>query len=185
MTFQETSIHGAYLIRLDPHVDDRGSFSRAWCAQEFAGAGLAFHPVQLNVATSQVRGTLRGLHYQVAPFEEAKLMRCVQGAIFDVLADVRAESETYGRWFGVELTADAQRMLYVPEGVAHGYMTLVDHVQVSYLASGGYEPQAERGVRWDDPFFGIDWPQVGPLVISDKDRSWGNFDSRAGADGQP
>jgi len=130
--------------------------------------------VQANLAFSKRRGTLRGLHYQIAPYEEAKLMRCIRGAIYDVIIDLRPESPTYKRWLGVELTADNHKMLYVPKGFAHGYQTLIDNTETFYQASQFYSPESERGLRYDDPALAIEWP-IDVQVISDKDRSWPDY----------
>ena len=175
MRFTETSVPGAYLIDPEPRGDERGFFSRLWCRDEFATHGLTADFVQCNDSFSARRGTLRGLHYQAAPFGEVKLVRCVRGSVFDVLVDLRADSPTYTRWFGVELTAENHRMLYVPEGCAHGYLTLEDRSEVEYPVSRAYRPEAERGVRWNDPQFGIEWPLGEPLTLSPKDRQWPDY----------
>jgi len=172
--FEPTRIQGAYLIDLEPRADERGFFARVWCEKEFAAHGLSTAFVQCNTSLCERRGTLRGLHYQTAPFEEAKLMRCVRGAIFDVLADVRPASATFGQWIGVELTADNRRMLYVPPGVAHGYQALEDRSEILYPVSEFYHPEVERGVRWNDPFFAIAWP-IGDPILSPKDEAWRDF----------
>jgi dTDP-4-dehydrorhamnose 3,5-epimerase len=170
MKFTATAVDSAYVVDLEKREDERGFFARAWCVEEFAAHGLYPSFVQGNVGRSSRRGTLRGLHYQIAPHQEAKLVRCTAGAIFDVLVDVRPESPTFGRWIGVELTADNHRMLYVPEGCAHGYQALADDSEAFYLSTEFYAPTAERGVRFDDPAFGIQWP-VPVTLISDKDRN--------------
>jgi dTDP-4-dehydrorhamnose 3,5-epimerase len=175
MKFTPTSIPGAFLIEQTPHGDDRGFFGRAWCSEEFQAHGLNGMFVQCNDSFSAVRGTLRGLHYQAAPHGEAKLMRCIRGAIFDVILDLRHESSTRHRWFGARLSAENRHMLYVPEGCAHGYLTLEDNTEVLYPVTHTYAPAAERGVRWNDPAFDIEWPNVGTLVISAKDRSWPDY----------
>lgn len=177
MIFTETKLRGAYIIEIERLGDERGFFARAWCQKEFEARGLKANWVQANLAFSEKRGTLRGLHYQIAPYEEAKLMRCIRGAIYDVIVDLRPESRTYKQWFSVELTADNHKMLYVPEGFAHGYQTLVDNSETYYPVSQFYSPGFERGVRWDDPAFGIEWPYVEDMIISDKDRSWSDFSS--------
>ena len=175
MRLVETSIAGAWLIELQPISDDRGSFARVWCEETLAARGLNGRFRQCNAAVSRKRGTLRGLHYQAAPHEEVKLMRCVRGAIFDVIADIRPESPTYLKWFGVELTAGNDRMLYVPEGCAHGYQTLVDDTEVVYPVTAVYNPSAERGIRWNDPAFGIEWPEAADRQLSPKDQRWPDF----------
>lgn len=175
MIFSETPIAGAWLIDLEPRGDERGFFARVWCERELNDRGLVSRFVQCNNAFSRRKGTLRGLHYQVEPHAEVKLMRCIRGAVFDVIVDVRPLSPTYLRWFGVELTADNRRMLYVPEGCAHGYQTLTDDSEVLYPVSAAFAPDAERGIRWNDPLFAIEWPgEVSPLV-SEKDRRWPDF----------
>ena len=171
MTFHETPLVGAFVIEPAPHVDDRGRFMRAWCAREFADHGVCFTPVQANMGFSARRGTVRGMHFQVAPALEAKLVRCTKGAVFDVLIDMRPESATYWQWFGVELTAENGRMLYVPEQCAHGCQSLEDESEIYYLASQYYSPAAVRGVRFDDPAFNIRWP-LPPTAVSPQDRSW-------------
>jgi dTDP-4-dehydrorhamnose 3,5-epimerase len=175
MRFSPTALSGAYIIDLQPHQDERGFFARTWCQQEFAKYGLNPQLAQCNVALSHRAGTLRGMHYQVSPHEEAKLVRCTKGALYDVIIDLRPHSPTYLQWIGVELTAGNHRMLYVPEGFAHGYQTLCDETEVFYQVSQFYQPGAEQGVRWNDPAFGIDWPETSDCPISDKDRHWPDF----------
>lgn len=177
MLFSPLDVHGAHLVEAEPHVDDRGSFARAWCRREFGDAGLETEFVQANVSATERAGTVRGLHYQRAPHAEAKLVRCTRGALFDVIVDVRPESPTYGEWAGVELTADGGRQVYVPAGCAHGYQTLRDGTRVFYMVSAFYAPEAEAGVRWDDPAFGVEWPME-PTAVSEKDRGWPPFASR-------
>ena len=174
MTFTPTAVEGAWLVDLDKRVDERGFFARAWCRDEFARQGLTPHLAQSNVAFTSAAATLRGLHYQVTPHQEAKLVRCTAGAIFDVLVDLRPDSPTFKRWLGVELTADNRRMLYVPEGCAHGYLTLRDNSETFYQVSAPYAQAAERGVRWNDPAFAIEWPMT-PRIISAKDRELPDF----------
>ena len=172
MIFTETDVDGAFVVDLEPHGDDRGFFARAWSADEFARRGLAAAIAQSNVAFTRRRATVRGLHYQAAPHVEAKLVRCTSGAIFDVVVDVRETSATYRRWFGVELTAENRRMLYVPEGCAHGYQTLVDDCETFYHVSSPYAPDSERGVRWNDEAFGVVWPILDDVHVSEKDARW-------------
>lgn len=174
MVIKNTDIKDACIIEIDKKEDDRGFFSRAWCAKEFRAHGLNTNLVQANVSFNRKRGTLRGMHYQVAPHEEVKLVRCTQGSICDVIIDLRKESSTYEQWVAVELTADNHRMLYVPEGCAHGFQSLEDDTEVFYLVSEFYSVEAERGVRWDDPAFGVRWP-IDVTNISDKDKSWPDF----------
>jgi dTDP-4-dehydrorhamnose 3,5-epimerase len=171
MIFTETRLPGAYVIEPQLLQDERGFFARSWCQREFESHGLTSRVVQANISYNKRKGTLRGMHYQLAPHAEAKLVRCTRGAILDVIADLRPDSETAGQWIAVELTADNRRMLYVPEGFAHGFQTLVDDTEVTYQVTEFYTPGAERGVRYDDPALGISWP-LEVTVISEKDRSW-------------
>lgn len=175
MIFKTTGIEGAFVIELEKIQDHRGYFARTFCQKEFQAHGLCTSLVQANTALTQRKGTLRGMHYQAAPYAEAKLVRCIRGAAFDVMIDLRPGSKSYCRWFGVELTADNHRMLYVPEGFAHGYQTLQDDTELFYLVSQFYTPQAEQGVRWNDARFNIAWPIVAGALLSDKDRSWPDF----------
>jgi dTDP-4-dehydrorhamnose 3,5-epimerase len=175
--FSESTIPGAWIIEPTPHTDDRGRFMRAWCADEFTAQGIAFVPVQANMGASHRAGTLRGLHYQVAPHEEAKLVRCTRGSVFDVLVDLRPESPTFGRWYGAELTAENGRMLYVPPLCAHGYQTLEDGSEIYYMASAVYAPDAVRGLRFDDPTAAIRWP-LPPAAMSDQDKRWPYLQSK-------
>jgi dTDP-4-dehydrorhamnose 3,5-epimerase len=171
MRFTETGLKGGYLVDIERRVDGRGFFSRGWCRREFESQGLNPNLAQANIGFSDRKGTLRGMHYQVPPYQEAKLVRCTMGAIYDVVIDLRPDSATYRQWYGVELTADNRRMLYVPEGCAHGYETLVDDTEVFYQTSQFYAPECARGVRYDDPAFRVAWPST-VLVISDADRKW-------------
>ena len=171
MRFMETGIVGAKVIDPSPHEDERGRFMRAWCAREFAEHGIDFVPVQANMGFSVRKGTIRGMHFQEAPALEAKLVRCTRGAIFDVVLDLRPESPSYGKWYGVELSAENGRMLYVPEHCAHGYQTLEECTEMYYMTSAFYTPSAVRGVRFDDPAFGIQWP-LAATVVSEQDRNW-------------
>jgi dTDP-4-dehydrorhamnose 3,5-epimerase len=175
MIFTETPIAGAYLIDLEKHGDDRGFFARVFCRNEFGERDLDTEYAQINNSLSAERGTLRGLHYQLAPAEEVKVVRCVAGALWDVILDVRPGSPTFGRWFGAELTAANRRRMYAPRGMAHGFVTLADDTEALYLVSTSYAPERERGIRWNDPHFGIEWP-VTPMVMSDKDRDRSDFD---------
>lgn len=171
MKFSETGVAGAWLIEPEPRSDNRGTFARAFCRDEFAVHGIALPVYQTNLVQTYRRGTLRGMHYQVAPAAEAKLMRCVRGKAFDVLVDLRLDSPTYLTWFGVELSAENGLALYVPPLCAHGYLTLQDETDMYYLVSEAYTPGAERGARFDDPAFGIEWP-IDPVLLSDKDKQW-------------
>jgi dTDP-4-dehydrorhamnose 3,5-epimerase len=175
MRFTELELPGAYLVELDRIEDERGFFARTFCRQEFAEHGLETEVAQANTAFNRRAGTLRGLHFQAEPHAETKLVRCTRGAVYDVIVDLRRGSATYTRWIGVELTVDNDAMLYVPRGFAHGYQTLVDDTETSYLMGTAYEASAGRGVRWDDPAFGIEWPEVGERTISERDLGWPDF----------
>ena len=177
MRLTPTPLAGAFVIELDLLRDERGYFARTFDAPEFAKAGLDPAVVQCNTSYNAAAGTLRGLHYQADPDGEAKLVRCTRGAIFDVAVDLRPRSETYCRWFGVELTADNRRMLYIPVGMAHGFQTLQAQSEVHYQMSHPYLPDQARGVRFDDPAFGIPWPLPDPIV-SERDRSFPDFERR-------
>lgn len=179
MIFRETAVAGAFVIELEPRGDERGFFARAFCRHEFEEHGLNPAVVQCNVSISAAEGTLRGMHFQLPPHEEAKLVRCTRGALWDVALDLRPDSPTYRRWSGVELTADNRRMLYVPEGCAHGFQTLVPDTEAFYQVSAAYAPDAERGVRWDDPAFAIEWPSTARRVLSPKDATWPDYEPRA------
>lgn len=171
MKFTETHIAGAWVVDPTPHRDDRGYFMRAWCAREFAEHKVPFAPLQANMGFSHRKGTIRGLHYQVAPALEAKLVRCTRGAIYDVAVDLRANSPTFGKWFGTELSAQNGRMLLVPEGCAHGCQSLEDNTEIFYMASAYFSPGDARGLRYDDPALAITWPH--PVsMISEQDRNW-------------
>jgi dTDP-4-dehydrorhamnose 3,5-epimerase len=172
MIFNETALKGAFVIDLEPREDERGFFARAWCERECAAHGLQSRIVQANLSYNPTRGTLRGMHYQLAPYEEAKLVRCIRGAIWDAIVDFRPDSPTYLRWCGVELSAGNRRMLYVPEGFAHGFQTLEDETEAFYQVTQVYTPGAEQGIRWDDPAIGIQWPEADTRLISEKDRNW-------------
>ena len=177
MIFTETKLSGAYVIDLKKFEDSRGFFSRAWCQQEFESQGIDFQPVQANLAYTAKKGTIRGMHYQVAPHAEAKLFRCIRGAVYDVMVDLRAESETFGQWFGVELSAENRLMAFIPEGFAHGYQALTDDAEAFYMVGTLYTPGAEQGFRWNDPTFQIEWAVQDDLTISDKDQNWADFAS--------
>ena len=171
MIFHRAKISGAYWIEPVPAVDERGFFARTWCRQEFAEQGLDVSLAQCSISFNKQRGTLRGLHLQAAPHDETKLVRCTRGAIYDVLLDLRPESATFTHWQSFELTADNRHSLHVPKGVAHGFLTLTDDCEVSYQISTVYHAPASTGVRWNDPAFGIEWPEQ-PQVISDRDASF-------------
>jgi dTDP-4-dehydrorhamnose 3,5-epimerase len=172
MKFTKTGLDGAFVIEIEPRLDERGFFARAWCRREFEEAGIRSSFVQANLAASNRKGTLRGLHYQMPPHAEAKLLRCIRGAVFDVMVDLRRASPTFRQWAGVELTADNHKMVYIPEGFAHGYLSLEDDTEVLYYVSAFYAPDAEGGCRWDDPALGIQWPRLSSYILSEKDRQW-------------
>ncbi len=171
MIFTETKLKGAYIIELEPVEDERGFFVRSFCMNEFKEHGLNPNVVQCNISFNKKKGTLRGMHYQIAPHEEAKLIRCTKGGIYDVIIDMRPRSPTYTQWISVELTADNRKMLYIPEGFAHGFQTLLDNTEVFYQMSEFYYPESARGVRWNDPAFGIKWSFQNP-IMSEKDESY-------------
>ena len=171
MLFKETPLRGAFVVDLEPMEDHRGFFARAFCSQKFEAHGINNRVVQANISYNRKAGTLRGMHYQIPPAAETKFLRCTRGAIYDVIIDIRENSATRGQHFGIELSAANRRALLVPEGFAHGLLTLVDETEVLYLVSEFYTPGCERGLRFDDPAIGIRWPH--PVVeVSDKDRSW-------------
>ena len=175
MIFHETPIAGARLIELEKRGDDRGFFARFFCEKEFGEAGLATRFAQINTSLTGKAGTLRGMHYQLPPHGEVKVVRCIKGALYDVILDLRPESASFGRSFGAELTAENRLMMVVPKGCAHGFVTITDDTEALYLVSDFYDPQSERGIRFDDPKFSIEWP-VQPVEVSDKDRAWPDFD---------
>ena len=171
MIFVPTPLPGAYVLDLKRLEDERGFFARAFCQDEFKAQGLNTAVAQCNVSFNARRGTLRGMHFQASPHAEAKVVRCTQGAIWDVIIDLRADSRTFRQWYGVELSQGTRRALYVPEGFAHGFQTLADDSEVLYVMSEFFHPECAGGVRWDDPAFGIEWPVADPL-ISDRDRNY-------------
>lgn len=175
MKFIPTKIAGAYLIDIERRQDARGFFGRAWCEHEFAAHGLSTRIAQVNTTISVSAGTLRGMHYQLAPHAEVKVMRCQRGAVYDVIVDLRPQSATYLQWVGAELTAENATMLYAPENCAHGYVTLCDDTELSYFTSQFYAPDAARGVRYNDPLFDIYWPRE-IRIVSEQDRSWPDFE---------
>jgi len=178
--FTPTKLRDAYIVEIERREDDRGFFARSWCQREFAEQRMVSALAQVNVSFSRKRGTLRGMHYQMKPYEETKLLRCTRGAIYDVIIDLRPNSTTYGQWVGVDLTADNYKMVFVPEGFAHGFETLSDNAEVTYQVSQFFTPEAERGIRYNDPAFGIQWP-VKVEVISAKDASWPDYSPNAHA----
>ena len=176
MRFVKTPLADAFLVELDRLEDGRGFFARSFCGREFEQAGLNPAVVQCNVSRNRHGGTLRGMHYQVSPFEEAKLVRVTSGANFDVIVDLRPSSPTFTQWYGQELTGESHTALYVPEGFAHGFLTLADNTEVFYQMSNVYSPEYSRGVRYNDPVIGIDWPS--PIkLISPKDEAYPDFDA--------
>jgi dTDP-4-dehydrorhamnose 3,5-epimerase len=174
MTFHETAISGAFEIRANRIPDERGFFARTWCRNEFEEHGLESVLLQCNISYNARRGTLRGMHYQAAPFAESKLVRCTQGAIYDVVLDLRPQSPSFKQWIAVTLTAENRDMVYVPKGCAHGFLTLQDQTEVFYQMSEVYNAESARGVRWDDPAFNIAWPEK-VEVISERDRTYPDF----------
>lgn len=170
MIFTPAELEGAYVIDLEPHVDERGFFARAFCEEEMRAHGLESHVAQCNISWNEKRGTLRGLHYQAPPHEETKIVRCTRGSIWDVIVDLRSK-----RWMGIELSEDNRRMLYIPRGFAHGFITLTDGAEVLYWMGDAYVPGGARGVAWNDPTFAIVWPME-PLVMSEADRNHGSWD---------
>ena len=174
LNFLETKLANAFIVDVQRLEDDRGFFARSWCQEEAAGYGLSPNWVQCNISFNKKKGTLRGMHYQLAPCAEAKLVRCTMGAIYDAIIDLRAESSTFRQWTAVELTAENRRMLYIPEGFAHGFLTLTDNAEVFYQMSEFYAPAHARGLRWNDPAFAIEWPLT-PRVISEQDRNYPDF----------
>ncbi len=174
MIFTETKLNGAFVIEPERLEDERGFFARTWCQREFAAHGLSPKWVQCNISFNRKKGTLRGMHYQAVPYEEVKLIRCTMGAIYDVIIDLRSESPTFKQHIAVVLTARNRKMVYVPEGFAHGFLTLRDNTEVFYQMSEFYVAECARGVRWNDPVFGIQWP-TDVRVISDRDRNHPDF----------
>lgn len=175
MIFNETPLKGAYTIELEKKGDDRGFFARFFCVDEFRKHDLDSGIVQINNSLSKDRGTLRGIHYQLDPKAETKIVRCIQGALFDVIVDLRRNSDSFGKWFGTELTDDNRRMMYIPKGFGHGFITLKENTEALYLVTEFYAPDFERGIRWNDPYFNIEWP-IDPVVISEKDKNHPDFD---------
>ncbi|MCB4790683.1 MAG: dTDP-4-dehydrorhamnose 3,5-epimerase [Elusimicrobia bacterium] len=178
MKFVETKLEGAYIIELEPIENERGFFARSFCRKEFKEHGLNFPIVQCNISFNKKKGTLRGMHYQKAPYREAKLVSCIKGKVYDVIIDLRPESKTFHKWYAIELSADSSkttapyRMLYIPKGFAHGFQTLTDNCYMQYFMSEYYSSKHASGVRWDDPAFAIHWPIKKPTVISQKDKNW-------------
>ena len=174
MKFTETALSGVYLIDLEPRGDDRGFFSRVFCVNEFGALGLQTDFVQFNTSFSKIKHTLRGMHYQLGDAAEVKVIKCIRGALYDVVLDLRPASPSFGKWTAAELSAENRRMMYVPRGCAHGFMSLTEDVEMMYFVSAFYDPQQERSVRWNDPAFGITFPHP-PALISDKDAAAPDF----------
>ena len=174
MIFVETEQKGAYIIEPERLEDERGFFARSWCKREFEAHGLNPNLAQCNISFNKTKGTLRGMHYQVAPYQETRLVRCTSGAIYDVLIDLRPNSQTFKKWFSVTLSAENRKMIYVPENFAHGFLTLEDNTEVFYQMSEFYAPECAGGVKWNDPAFNIQWPEE-IKVISKKDKNYPNF----------
>jgi dTDP-4-dehydrorhamnose 3,5-epimerase len=175
MRFIETKLAGTLILEVEKREDERGFFGRLWCQREFEERGLVSTVVQANVSFNKRKGTLRGFHYQVEPHQETKLIRCTRGAIYDVVLDLRPDSRSYKKWVAVELRADQHRMVYVPRGCANAFYILEDDTEAFYLVSAFYAAEYERGVRWNDPAFGIRWPEPEPQVISEKDSTWPDY----------
>jgi dTDP-4-dehydrorhamnose 3,5-epimerase len=174
MIFEETKIAGVFIVIPERHQDERGFFARTWCENEFREHGLSPQLVQCSLSFNLKKGTLRGVHYQANPHPEAKLVRCTRGGLYDIALDLRSDSPTYLHWVAAELTAENHRALYIPEGCAHGFLTIEDDTEAFYQMSEFYHPEAARGVRWNDPAFGIEWP-FEPHVISERDRNYPDF----------
>jgi len=175
MKFIPTKLKDAYTIDLEKREDDRGFFARFFCINEYDEQGLDRNIVQINNSLSKDKGTLRGIHYQLAPKAETKIVRCIRGSLFDVIIDLRPDSPTFLQWFGAELSAENRTMMFVPKGFGHAFLTLEENTEALYLVTEFYSPENERGLRWNDPKIGIEWP-IEPLVISDKDKSHRDFD---------
>jgi dTDP-4-dehydrorhamnose 3,5-epimerase len=175
MKFTANKLAGVWVVEMERHADERGWFARTWCSEEFAQRGLNPQLSQCSASFNHHRGTLRGMHYQAPPHEEDKVVRCVRGAIFDVALDLRPSSPTFRQWTGVELTPENGCALYVPAGCAHGFQTLADNTEVLYHISGTWHPECARAVRWNDPAFGITWPQSTGVIMNDRDRNCPDF----------
>ena len=175
MIFTETKLKGAFIIDLELVKDDRGFFARTWCKKEFSKYGLNPNLVQCSTSLNLKKGTIRGMHFQLFPYEEAKLVRCTRGSMFDVIIDLRPTSKTFKEWVNYELTSENRKMIYIPEGFAHGFQTLEDNTEVLYHMSEYHLPEYATGVRWNDPAFNINWPQKNNIVISEKDKSYPDF----------
>jgi len=181
MIFTETKLKGAYLIDIDKTEDDRGFFARTFCRREFEGRGLCYQFVQCNVSVNRQKGTLRGMHYQTPPYQETKLVSCIRGAIYDVIIDLRPNSSTYSKWLSAVLTEENGKIIYIPEGFAHGFQTLDANTAIFYQMSEFYDPDHSTGLRWNDPGIAIEWPYEPNRVISQKDRTLPTFSAEKGA----
>lgn len=176
MIFKELQLQGAYLIDPEPIEDQRGFFARTFCRKEFAAHGIDFQILQCNLSSNRFAGTLRGMHYQASPYEEAKMITCIKGAIYDVIIDLRPDSASYLQWETVDLSAGNRSSLFIPHGFAHGFQTLVDETEVFYQMSTYYHPESARGIRWDDPKFAIKWPDTNTRIISLKDKTYSGWE---------
>jgi dTDP-4-dehydrorhamnose 3,5-epimerase len=176
MVFKETKLAGAFIIELERFEDERGFFAHSWSARQFAERGLVSRLVECSISFNRKRGTIRGMHYQAAPHGQTKVVRCTTGAIYDVIIDLRHRSPTFKQWVGIELTAGNRRILYIPKDLAHGFQTLEDETEIYYQMSDVYVPGSSQGVRWDDPAFGITWPETTNVIIDERDRTYPDFD---------
>lgn len=174
MHFIETELKDAFIIEPEPIEDERGFFARIFCEEEFKKRGINFKIVQCNISFNKKKGIIRGMHYQIPPYEEAKIVYCIRGAIYDVIIDLRSNSPTYKKWIAVELSAENRRMLYIPKGFAHGFQTLKDNTELFYLMSEFYHPEYAQGIRWDDPAFRIKWP-LKRVIIKERDKNFPDF----------
>jgi dTDP-4-dehydrorhamnose 3,5-epimerase len=174
MIFCESKLRGVFEIEIERHIDERGFFARTWCKKEFEEHGLDSRVAQSSTSFNARRGTMRGVHYQAAPNAETKIVRCTQGSVYDVVLDLRADSATFKKWIAVILSAEQRNMIYIPEGCAHGFLTLADNTEVLYQMTEFFAPESARGVRWNDPAFGITWPEK-VEVISERDRTYPDF----------
>ncbi|MFC7373019.1 dTDP-4-dehydrorhamnose 3,5-epimerase [Fictibacillus iocasae] len=175
MVIHPTPLHQAVILEMQPILDNRGYFVRSFCKKTLDDHGISFDNVQSNIAYNRNHGTLRGMHFQLPPYCEDKIVSCIQGSIYDVIIDINRESPTFGKWFGITLSENNHMSLYVPKGFAHGYLTLSSNTSIHYMVSNYYAPSYESGVRWDDKTFGINWPLEDNLIISEKDKQWQNF----------
>jgi dTDP-4-dehydrorhamnose 3,5-epimerase len=176
MIIHPSPLHQAAVLEMEPIEDSRGYFARSFCKKTLAEHGITFEVVQSNMAFNRSKGTLRGMHFQLPPYSEDKIVSCLQGSFYDVIIDLNRDSPTFGKWFGVTLSQENRLSLYIPKGFAHGYQTLTDNTSIHYMVSEYYTPSHESGVRWDDKIFGIEWPLKDGLIISPKDEKWKSFD---------